>query len=154
MEGFRRAVHHSQTGVCVRTITSPGPHRVAGTIGLFCPVGIVVDIVRGTCGGGTWSHSPQCRSCSSYHVSLKSSTFGVSELRHESIPPYKRIVEPGAWDRHRRRYSLRVGMVALVLTPRCFKVGFKPERFQKKTQTASVSRCIITQQSAYRSMCV
>jgi len=71
VEGFRCAVHHSQTGVCVRMITSPGPHRVdSGITRLFCPVGIEVDIVRGTRGGGTWSHSLRAKVALAYHSSF------------------------------------------------------------------------------------
>ena len=84
-EDFRCAVHHSHTGVCARTITSPeDQHRVdSGITRLFCPVGIAVDIVRGTCGGGTWSHSLRAKVALAYNSGfvLKSGTVSVSELR-------------------------------------------------------------------------
>ena len=82
-EDFRSAVHHSHTGVCARTITSPEDrHRVdSGITRLFCPVGITVDIVRGTCGGGTWSHSLRAKVALAYNSGfvLKSGTVSVSD---------------------------------------------------------------------------
>lgn len=57
-------------------------------------------------------------------VSLESGTFGVSELRHESIPPYKRRTESLG---QASTAILSAGVLALVMTPRGLKAGFKPE---------------------------